>query len=477
MNNKYKSLAKDTALFAISNFGSKILLFLLTPLYTAVLTTKDYGIADLINTTILFVYPVLTLAIADATLRFALDENESKSEVMCCSILFTMISALSLILLYPCGKFIDTELSEYFNYFVITYILFNINNCFANFIKGIGKTTLFALQGILQTLAIVISNILLLVIFKVGLRGYLISIIIGYIVPVIVVFFAGKLYNYIFPFRLSKRIVAEMLKYSIPMIPTLLAWSINSSIDKYMITGIVGISENGLYSAAHKIPTIVTTLLSIFLQAWQISAISNYKSDDESEYYTEIYKALDLISVVACTCLILCTKWIASLLFAKKFFDAWKFVPFLILAAVFSSNSGFLAAAYRAAKKTASLFISVCVGAVVNIVLNYILLKKTGTVGAAIATAVSFFFVWLVRIILVQKIVKIKINALKTSLTYLLLITICVIYTVYIPHAFIICLILGISLVLINLKDLIRIISKLFNTTLNFIFKRHKGAT
>ena len=95
MNNKYKTLAKDTALFAISNFGSKILLFLLTPLYTAVLTTKDYGIADLINTTILFVYPVLTLAIADATLRFALDENESKNEVMCCSILFTMITNLS----------------------------------------------------------------------------------------------------------------------------------------------------------------------------------------------------------------------------------------------------------------------------------------------------------------------------------------------------------------------------------------------
>ena len=81
-NKKIKTLAKDTGLFAISNFGSKILVFLLTPLYTSILTTEEYGIADLITTTIGFIYPILTLAIADATIRYALDKETDKKKVL-----------------------------------------------------------------------------------------------------------------------------------------------------------------------------------------------------------------------------------------------------------------------------------------------------------------------------------------------------------------------------------------------------------
>ena len=73
MNRKYKRLFSDTILFAISKFGSKILTILLVPLYTSVLSTEDYGTADIIITTACILYPILTLSISDATLRFTLD--------------------------------------------------------------------------------------------------------------------------------------------------------------------------------------------------------------------------------------------------------------------------------------------------------------------------------------------------------------------------------------------------------------------
>ncbi|MBR5527376.1 MAG: polysaccharide biosynthesis C-terminal domain-containing protein [Clostridia bacterium] len=418
----YKNLAKDTALFALSSFGSKILVFLLTPLYTYVLTTTEYGIADLINTTIHFIYPVLTLAIADATLRYALDKSVSKTHVLNNSMLFTLLASLILVLFYPLIGTLSNTLNEYWIIFILNFTLFNIQNCFSNFLKGIGKTALFAIQGILHTISLIICNILFLLVFKTGLYGYLISTVIGHIIPILLMFFAGKIYKHWRPLDIDKQLMKDMLKYSIPMIPTLLAWAINTSIDKYMIIYFVGLAESGVYSVAHKIPTILTTVLSIFTQAWQLSAISNCGDKNESGLYTSIYNKLDVISVLGCMTIIGSAQLMSSILFAKNFYVAWKCVPMLIISAMFSSHAGFLAAAFRAYKKTSGLFLSVIAGSIVNIALNLILIPAFGIIGAAIGTATGFFVLWLTRIVMIKQIVDIKINWLKTALTYMLMI-------------------------------------------------------
>ena len=124
---KTKQLAVDTILFGISTFGSKILVFLLTPLYTAVLLTAEYGVADLINTTVNLIYPVLTLAITDATLRYALDKNCSKQAVLGNSLVITLLSLLLLLACYPVvtsmGSEITVQLSKYWGYLPFIYNL------------------------------------------------------------------------------------------------------------------------------------------------------------------------------------------------------------------------------------------------------------------------------------------------------------------------------------------------------------------
>ena len=74
MNDKYKYLGKNTIIFALSSFGTKFLSFLLVPLYTNVLSTSEYGIADLITTTATLAIFVLTINISEAILRFALNK-------------------------------------------------------------------------------------------------------------------------------------------------------------------------------------------------------------------------------------------------------------------------------------------------------------------------------------------------------------------------------------------------------------------
>ena len=453
-----KSLAVDTGLFAISNFGSKILLFLLTPLYTSILATTDYGVADLINTTINMVYPVLTLAIADATLRFALDKETDKKVVLSNSLIITLISILILCIIKPALILIDSSLNDFWICFVVTYALSNISGCFTNFLKGIGKTALFAIQGIVQTIVTIVCNIVFLVVLRIGLNGYLLSIIIGYCIPIILMFFGGKIYKYCFPIRFNSALLKEMLIYSIPMIPTILAWFINTSIDKYMIINISGLGVSGVYSVAHKIPTIITTILNIFLSAWQISAIRSQEDSDKSMYFSKVYAGLHFVSITGFMLTMMLTKPVASFLFKKEFYDAWIFVPALCLAAVFSSYSGFLAAAYRAAKKTTSLFVSVAIGAVVNIVLNFILLNTMGTIGASIATAVSFFVVWISRYIMVQKLVSINIGVLRTVISTMAIFVAAILVVLEIKYSIVFILFLYLIVVFLfrnEIKDLV----------------------
>ena len=414
-----RRLLGDTLLFGISSFGSRILLLLLTPLYTSLLTKAEYGTADLLQITITFLYPLLTLATADAAMRFAMDKAVRREAVLGNALLFVLLASLVTACTYPLIRAWSEELAAYFGYFLLLFTLFNLHNALSSFIKGCGQTVLFAVQGVLHTVAIIASNLILLLGFRMRLDGYLYSLAIGYALPIVVIFFGGRLWRYLALPRIDRPLLRAMLQYSLPLIPALLAWEINSHIDRYMIIGFLGVAENGLYGVAHKIPTMLSAILTIFIQAWQLSAIENHGQADEADYHTRVYQSLETVSLLGCMLLILLNKPIARLLFAGEFFEAWHYVPMLVVSAMFSALSGFLAAAFRAEKKTTGLLLSVIAGAAVNILLNFALLPTIGLQGAAIATAVSFLFVWLIRLFSVQRLVPIRLSVWRTVLTYL----------------------------------------------------------
>lgn len=459
---KSKQLAVDTVLFGISAFGSKILVFLLTPLYTAVLLTEEYGIADLINTTVHLIYPVLTLAMADATLRYALDKEKSPYAVLSNSIVIILASVALLTAFYPVMAMMQSEVAvqlvKYWWYFVVTYAVFNLHLCFANFVKGLGKTKLFAIQGIVQTVTVILCNIYFLLITKIGLQGYLLSLIIGWTVPTVLLFFAGDIYKYLFPFKPNKALLGDMLKYSIPMIPTLLAWSINMYINKYMLIGLLpageGLGASGIFSVANKIPSLLTSVITIFTQAWALSAIANVNDADESEYYTKVYSAMHIITLVGCIAIAPLAKPFSTLMFDPDYYTAWQHIPFLTISAFYSCLCSFLASAFRAYKKTGQLFVSVAIGAAVNIALNLILIPTIGVIGASIATAASFLVTWIVRMKTIQKLVHLKIRLIHTVITYILAILACFLISFDVPGAYVCYGVAVAAIVLLNWSDI-----------------------
>lgn len=422
-SNRAKYLVKNTVLFTISSFGSKLISFFLVPLYTNVLSTSDYGAADLISTTVKLLLFVFSLNITSGVLRFSIDNDEYHGSYLQYGIkIFVIGFALLGVTLIPvinAGAFGFNTTSYW--YILSMYFFLGLHEILSNYFRARDKIALIVIAGIATTLVTVIGNIVFLLGLKIGFTGYMLSIILGQLIACLILLFFGRP-KLIHQPMLSVDQKKEILFYSIPLIFNGVAWWINQSLDKYFITSMLSLDENGIYAVASKIPTILSTLLTIFMQAWNLSAIKEYKSKDSAEFYANTYKTLRCFLSLCASGLIVLSIPIARIMFAKDFFVAWRYSSILLLAGIFSGMSSFLGSIFSAAKKSNIFAYSTVAAAIVNISLNALLIPKIGIQGATIATAISFFTIWIIRYFFVQRFKKIDIDILSEMVIYLLLI-------------------------------------------------------
>jgi O-antigen/teichoic acid export membrane protein len=199
-----------------------------------------------------------------------------------------------------------------------------------------------------------------------------------------------------------------MLKYSVPMMPTIILWWIINVSDRYMVTGFIGSAENGLYTAASKIPNFVIMFSSIFIDAWQLSAVDEYDSEDRAKFFTNVFRVYSggVFSVSAA--LILGCQLMTKILVAPSYYSSWQYVPVLIMATTISCHVNFLASVYMAEKKNMMAMVTALSGALTNIILNFVLIPVIGANGAAIATLAAFVMVFITRGVDTKRFVKIN---------------------------------------------------------------------
>ncbi len=417
MNEKNKVLIKNVLLFTLGSFGSKIVTFLMVPLYTAVLSTSDYGTVDLLQSTAQLLIPILLLSIQDATLRFSMDPKYEIKDVLSTTFRIIIIGTIVLIVCLVAGCLLGLfKISTlYLLFLFFSFELGAVNNCLNLYLKAKNQASTIAFSGILCTVATCLSNVVLLLVFKLGVIGYMISNTVGLFLQVFYQFFVGKVYK---DLRLSnfKNLSKPMIKYSSPLIANSIAWWVNNASDRYILTLISGISANGIYAVSYKIPTILTTFQNIFYNAWSISAISEFDKNDTDGFIGNNYSFYSFISMIACLALLLVNIPMASVLYSNDFFQAWQCVPFLLVGTVFNGIAQFEGSLFAAVKKTKSVALTTVLGAIINIIMNLLFIPRWGAIGAAFATMIGYFVMWILRTILLHRFVQMKV---KWNLHYL----------------------------------------------------------
>lgn len=451
-NSRYKKLGKNTALMVIGNFASKILTFLLLPLYTYCLTTTEYGISDLMTTTINLCLPFLTLTISESVLRLTLDKNSDKKQIFTITSVVIVLGFGVLVFSSPVWKRL-VPFEEYFVYFLLYYFAMVLSNTAQQFTKGLEHVDVFVMSGIITTFATCMWNLVLLLIFQMGIRGYLIAYILGYTTSFLYIFMKEKLWNYWLPVRtVDTGVVREILAYCVPLIPNSISWWISDSSDRYMLDFFWGASVLGVYAIAYKIPSIISILSTILTSAWQISAVDDFGSKESRDFFSDVYQKYASVYVMVSSVIILFIKVIAKILFSGEFYEAWKYAIILMVAVVFQALNGFLGIIYAASKKTKTIFITTILGAGTNIVLNILLIPSMGALGAAVATMISYMAVWITRLIDSRKILPIRINYKVDIISYLLILVQCAVTYCSFRYWYIVSAVLCLALIFINRK-------------------------
>ncbi len=418
--NKYKTLVSNTALISLGTIGSKLLVFFMVRFYTGYLTTAEFGTADIITQTCNLLLPIISLGITNGVFRFAIDSNHDKKSVFSAGLYTITLGGLLFLIIAPLLA-ISAQLRTYLWLIVIYTMASCYHSLCAQFIRAKNKTAFFAVQGIINTALVIAFNILFLAVFDWGIIGYVLSVALADGLTSLLIFFKEKLWREIVR-KPNKSTLKQMLAFSIPMIPATIFWWVTSVSDRYMVTWIISEEANGIYAVSNKLPTVLTLISTVFMQAWQFSAISESENDKKEhiEFYSKVWSSFQSVMFLAGSAITALAVPMIKILTTESFYSAWEFVPMLALAMVFSAFANFMGSVYVVEKRSKNSFLTTMVGAALNIVLNLVLIPKIGSQGAAIATFVSYLAVFVIRTIDAKKYIPFKTHFITVSINCLI---------------------------------------------------------
>lgn len=414
--NKYKTLIDNTVLISLGTFGSKLLVFFMVRFYTGYLTPADYGTADLLTQTASLLIPIVSLGITDGVFRFALDRTRDRRQVFSVGLYTIMAGSLLLAAALPL-----LGLWESFSGYLWLIAVYTLASCLhslcAQFVRAEGKTALYAVQGMINTALVVALNILFLAVWNMGVTGYVLSVVLADAACALLLFFREQLWRQL-TLHPGAATLREMLAYSVPMIPTTIFWWITSVSDRYMVTAFIGTDANGIYAVAYKIPTMLTLLSGMFMEAWQFSAVTEAGGDRRAHarFYSRVWCAFQSLLFVAASLIVALAKPEIAVLAADEYAEAWIYVPVLAAAMVFSSLVSYLGSVYMVKKRSVRSFVTAMIGALLNVALNLLLIpSRLGVQGAAIATLASYFIVFVIRAVDARRFIPFRLYTLGVA--------------------------------------------------------------
>lgn len=391
--------------YGFINVLNKIVPFLLLPIITRMLPdASDYGVFNMYNLVIGFGTPFAILGLYDAMFReyFEKDDQQYKYDVTTTAQRIILMSSI-----------------------IISFVLILLNKSISSLFFGdstYGNIIIFAAVGIFlganrspiqaptrmqnQKKVFVVSGLLssivtyglsvLLIYLGYSYFGLIYSNIITAVV--IVAFFGFRNKQFFLKGSFDKKIAKELFKIGLPLLPTFLIYWVYNSMDKIMITNMLGTYELGIYSIGSKMAQVSQLIYAGFVGGWQYFAFSTMKDEDQIELNSKVFEYLGGISVLSLVFVYPLIQYIFKILFVGDYVKGYIVAPYLYLAPLLLMLFQVAGNQFLVIKKSYLLTICLSLGAVINVFLNMILIKTIGIEGAAIATLVGY----LITIIIVM---------------------------------------------------------------------------
>lgn len=448
---------KSSAIYFVGNVLTKVISFFLLPIYTSYIATADMGYYDVSVSYVNIIAPVVCMEIWSGIMRYMFDYNEKDGKykaifngfiIFGCSVLIYTIGAGVL------GIITDIKLLFLIFLYGITYMLHTV---YSYIVRGLGYNAVFAVSGILGSLINSVSNIIMILFLNMRLESMYIALILGLAFQVIFMEFRIKLIKHLSFDMFDKVMIMSMVRFSLPLCLNSASFWFLSSYNRVGISNTLGLEANGIYSVAAKFTYVLGLASNCFSMAWQemVYSMGNEK-ENKSKFYSTASNYYIKFLMYGTVVLIPAVSVIFNFMVAKEYRAAYDVVPLYLLATVTNIYSVFLGNIFSAEKKTGIIFISTVAAAIVNVSLFHLLVGKLELQAANIALLCGFLVIIVLRLILLGKDFKIRLDFKMLIFTTILF---CIAYYIYATKSqlvnFIAAIVFGI-IALIAFRDLIK---------------------
>jgi len=391
-----KSLLKEGGLYIVANLLTKGVSLLLIPFYTSYFTTSEYGILSILGVFGSIIGAVVTFQIYQGVARYIAEDGVTDAvikKLISTGFWFTFstFSLFTIIAFVFKDQFIgflsaDVVIPE--STYLLSIIVVSINALFYNLsiqLRFLRRVNEFTIISFVHS----IFNILLIIFFAIkfdlGLNSiYYASLV---VTPLIIIYQIIILKKYL-AFYLGYEELKKMLKFSIPLVFSGISYIVLNSTDRIFIKEMLSMSKNGIYEVAFKFSSIIGIVIFGFQAA--LSPVL-YKDFEKNETKIEMSNIFNLFFFFGTTGVIILSIFSYETLYfftQPKYYEAIQILPVFYLTILITGLALFSPGPHLKGK-TKIMSKIVIIAAVINITLNYFLIKQLGLIGASIGTLIS----------------------------------------------------------------------------------------
>ena len=455
---------KNTGILLIAKISTQIINFFLIPLYTAVLTTQEYGTVDIYTSLAMILIPILTLQVEMALFRYYIVNKNEKDRVEIVSSSYAIVIVISIVV--SVIYWIAAILLKLPNRGLLYgyYLSLMLSTMLLQTCRAKGDNIGYGSANFISSIITVVLNILFVKFSPWKVKGILCSMIIAQLIGSGYMIYRTKVWKNFKIASVKKSRCKELLRYSIPLVFNQIAsWAINYS-DRLIIIYKWGEGSNGIYAIANKFANIINTFFSVYNVAWTENVVKSMNDEDCNKYISRIFELTFSIYIILIAIILNFLPFFFNILVKGEFQEAYQQVPILLISMLFSGMAATIGSIYIAYNKTKNVSITTILAGVSNVIIHLILLEKFKLYAASISTLISFIILFVYRYFDVKKFFKLKVNGMRICIQLIVLILVWIAFasrnTVLIIGGMILN-ICYISYILFNNKELIyKVINK-----------------
>lgn len=392
-----RQLGSDTAIYGIAGTIGRFIAIFLMPLYTRVLSTADYGIIGSLASLVGLLSTFIVLGLDSASSRWYYDTDSSDrrrrviSSWFWCQLAAGLVIAFVFILFAPQLSGLLLGSKDYallVRLVALAIPLGTFGKVLGNWLRYQRRAWFTAAYFTANSLVTVGAIFLFVLLLRRGLEGlYQAQLIAAALMAAVAAF---VLRSWIGPRRISPRILKEMLRFGLPLVPAAVTAWVTASSDRLILPFFQGRAETGIYTVAVSLSSAVALVTNAFQLAWPPFAFSILHEPGSEQVYGKVLSIYALVGSLLCTGVSLFAPLLLYILTTPQYYSAASCVPFLVFSYLALGGIYIVALGCNIVKKSLPIATSTFIGAGVNTALNFTLIPTLGKNGAAIATMVAY---------------------------------------------------------------------------------------